>query len=233
MNDDADPSIRRQPRMLRESAAAFAVPLENICPIGAPHDWTGRARRAMVLEYLAAVPPEEPVLLTDAWDSFFAGSPEEMEAAFRALDSPVLIQTECNLWPVETAHLMNHPPAPTRFQYACGGGWCGFAGAIRAMFTAEDYWPEWACCDQAAFDDWVCRHGELATLDYYCRLFQCLYDDGTTRPMPTIGHVVRVQDGRVRNIETDSCPLVVHGGGGFAVAALNLWDQLKEQRGWK
>ncbi|HUX14867.1 MAG TPA: hypothetical protein VMW52_00245 [Phycisphaerae bacterium] len=230
MDDDADSSIRRQPRMLRESAAAFGVPLENICPLGAAHDWTGGARRAMVLDYLAGVDDEEPVLLTDAWDSFFAGTPEEMEAAFRGLGAAVAIQTECNLWPVETAHLMRHPPAPTRFQYACGGGWCGFAGALRAMFTAADFWPPWACCDQAAFDDWLCRH-DTARLDYHCRLFQCMYDDGTSGP--PLGGVFRVEGGRMRNIETDSFPLVWHGGGGFAVEAARLWEKLKEQRGWR
>lgn len=233
MDDDSELSIRRQPRMLRESAALFGVPLENICPIGGLHDWTGGYRKQLVLEYLANVSDDEPVLLTDAWDSFFAGTPEQMEAAFRAIGSGVVIQTECNLWPVETAHLMNHPPAPTRFRYACGGGYCGYAGAIRDMFTAPDYWPTPLICDQAAFDDWVCRHPETSRLDYYCQLFQCTYDDGKTRPAPSIGSVIQVVGGMVCNTETNSHPLVIHGGGGFAHEALKLWDKLKEQRQWQ
>lgn len=226
MTDDTDLSIRRQPRMLRESCAMFGVPLENICPLGAPHDWTGHARRQMVLEYLTTVPDHEPVLLTDAWDSFVAGTPAQMEAAFRSIGSPVVISTECNLWPPETAHLMHHPPAPTRWRYACGGGWAGFAGALREMYFALDFWPELFICDQAAFDDWFCRHPDKITLDFHCRLFVCGYDDGTSQP--PIWSVLKMRDGRPCNTETGTFPLVWHGGGGFALQTLALWDHLKE-----
>jgi hypothetical protein len=181
----------------------------------------------MVLDYLSGVPHREPVLLTDAWDSFFAGTPREMEEAFTRIGFPVVISAECNLWPPEGALHLNHPPAPTRFRYACGGGFCGTARALRDMFGAPDFWPPWAVCDQAAFDDWICRHADQATLDYHCRLFQCIYDDGNARPR--LGDLWGVQGGRLRNAETDSFPLVWHGGGAFAIEALNLWDELRRR----
>jgi len=217
--------------MLNESCRYFGVPIENICPLRAKHDWTGGERRKLVLAYLEHTPDDEPVTLIDAWDSFVAGTPQEIETAFREIGYPVVISPECNLWPPEIAKYVQHPPAPTRWRYACGGGWAGFAGALREMFTAPDFWPAWAICDQAAFDHWVCTHPDMATVDHHCRLFVCGYDDG--KADPPIWSVLKLKGGRPYNADTDTYPLVWHGGGGFAMQTLALWDKTKEIRGWK
>ena len=228
MDDDSGLSIRRQPRLLRQSCQRYGVPMENICPIGHPHEWTGRIRQQIVVEYLKKLPADGPVLLTDAWDSFVAGTPDQFEAAFREINSPVIISPECNLWPPETKNYIPPREAPTRWKYACGGGWAGYAQALLDMFTAEDYWPAWALCDQAAFDDWVARHSDTATIDYWCKLFVCIYDDGKARPHISLS--VFVKDGKLFNKDTNTNPLVCHGGGGFANEAARLWDTLKGRR---
>jgi hypothetical protein len=229
-DDYSDLSIRRQPRMFKESIERFNIPMENLWHEGVEHDWTGGVRKKLVLDYLEHVPCDEPVLLTDAWDAFFCGSAELIESTFRSFGSPVVVQTECNLWPKDGEFLPVLPRATTRWKYACGGGYVGYAGAIKTMFTAEDYWPSWAICDQSAFNDWAARHPESAALDDHCQIFLCLYDDGKARP--PIGSSIAPITGRVRLLDLHTHPLVIHGGGGFAHAALRLWDTIKEQRGW-
>ena len=229
LDDYSDLSLRREPRMMNESYQHFKVPLVNVFRPGVPIDWTGRVGNQLIMEHLQNVPADEPVLVTDAWDAFFAGTPEEMEKAFLAFGKPLVISTEPNLWPKETAHLMHHPPAPTRFRYACGGGWAGYAGEIVRMLTAPDYWQPPFICNQSAFDDWFCRHQDTTAMDYHCRLFQCLYDDGTTKP--SLKGIFDIKDKRLHNKETDSYPLVIHGGGGFTVEAMRLWKWVKAARG--
>lgn len=230
LSDYSETSIRRQPMMMNESHRLFGVPLENLWQPEMQYEWTGEFVEPHVLRFLDTLPDDEIVLGTDSWDVFFSGTPAEMEAAFLTFDRPIVVSTEANLWPPETAHLMHHPPAPTRFRYACGGGWAARAWAMRKLLTAPDWWPEPFCCNQSAFDDWYCRHPELTTLDFHCRLFQCMYDDG--KQNPPLGSLWEIKNQRFHNKETDSYPMVIHGGGGFCMEALNLWLRLKEARGW-
>jgi hypothetical protein len=228
LEDDSDLHLHRQPSMMRESIALFKVPL-IVLGLDATHEWSCGYRMPIFKEFLSNLDTNEIVLFTDSWDAFFCGAPEEMEAAFIAFDKPIVFSPETNLWPPECAEHVTHPKAPTRWQYACGGGWAGRAGVLLEMFSAPDFWPTWCSCDQAALNDWLCRHPETAGMDYFCRLFVCGYDDGK-QEVP-VWSVIKAVDGRIHNTETNSQPLVIHGGGGYCAEALALWNTIKGQQG--
>ena len=221
MDDDTDLGRCRQPRMLRESAVRYNIPLENI-GIGGVHDRCGRGRRKLVTKYLADVPGDEPVLLTDAWDSFIAGTAAEIEYAFSCFQSPIVFSTEIN-----RTHPSAYPKAPTRFAYVNGGGFVGRASALLQMLTADDFWPSFCNCDQWAYGDWFIKHQDCVSLDYHCRLFQTLHWNSHSNRLPRITEIVQIKDGKLYNSETNTWPLICHGNGRFAEPAMLLWESMK------
>ena len=120
-----------------------------------------------------------------------------------------------------------HPKAPTRYRYVCGGGLIGEAQAI-----AEFYCRVW---DKNEYNNQFCINRELilhpeqfaGRLDYYCNIFQTLFDPGL---QPSLISTLTVQSGRVCNKETGTQPCLVHGNGGFTKPLADLWKQVKA---WK
>lgn len=232
LDDYSDLSIRRQPSMMNESHRLFGVPLDRVYDLTIPFDQQGKVGNRLIKEYIDDLADDEIVLWTDSWDAFFAGTPIEMEEAFTKIGKPLVFSTEVNLWPPECAEFITFPEwTPTRFKYACSGGWAGRVWAIKQMFSSSDYWQSQCLCSQDALNHWFSLHQDLVALDYWCQLFICLYDDGNHGDPPCLQFDIK--DGRLHNHETDSYPMVIHGGGGFCMETLRLWDMLKETKGWK
>lgn len=225
LEDDSNLSIRRQPWMFRESCQRFGWTFENLA-LGIQHEWTGVPWVPLFIYYLRHQDPLDVVMYIDCWDSFLCAPPAEMEAKFRTIGQPVVFAGETNLYPTECKEYGPYPPGRSRWRYANGGGWIGYAGDLLAMYTHPEFWPKGPqCnCNQAAFNDWVVHAKGPGMVDSGCELFCCLYDDGATKP--PVMSVLEVHGGFVINRETRSLPCAIHGNGGRAMEAIQLWRQI-------
>jgi hypothetical protein len=228
MEDNRDLHGHRQPWIFVESARAFGVAYENQT-LGRQHDWTGRANIPLFCERLTRLPADEIVLITDPWDVFFCAGVEEIERKFLAAETPLLFAAETNLFPPDTAALGMFPPAPTRFRYIKGGQLLGRAAALLALFQAPDFWLPPVMCDQQAYNAWWMRHPDRLKVDHRCEIFQTLFNDPASGPGITDVLTPEAVDGKTRwrNTETGSLPAMIHGNGGTAATAAQLWIQIR------
>ena len=214
LDDDTDLSDSRQPYMMRESIQRFGIPLEvKIMPF----DHGGWSHLAWFKAELARMPRDTIVLTTDCWDAFFAGTAAEIEAEFLRFEVGIVHAVEHYLWPADEQILSKYPPSPTAYRFINGGGMIGYAGSLLDRYEHKAFW-NWprVTINQQAYHEWLCRYPDSAKLDHYCRIFQVRTDD------------LRTRGGRVYNKETGSRPLVVHGPGGGARKAAELWERLKQ-----
>jgi hypothetical protein len=219
--------------LLGESAQCFRIPLVNICDripeaADALNRCDSRAHAAAFGRFLETLPRDEVVLRADAFDTFFAGTAEEIESRFDMFGKPIVFSAEINYWPPECGVV--YPPAPTRFAYVNGGGFAGRVDALLEMLCAPDFWPLQANVDQWAYADYYVRHTDAIALDCSCDLWVSLFWMREYNPPPNVEHSVQITDRRLRNDETNSWPLLCHGNGGYKGVARRLWDQLRQTR---
>lgn len=181
--------------------------------------------RQPIINWLKTLPRDEIVMYVDAWDSFFTDSLVNIEAVFRAFDVPIVHAAELSLFPGE--NLGEYPPAPTRWRYINGGGFIGYAGSILDMYTDAAFWPECCTCNQAAYHHWFIRHQDVVAVDYYCRLWCCLYKVDVPAEVccATLPSGVR----RITNLVTDTLPCVIHGNSGLKALAAQLWTEMRQE----
>ena len=217
-----------RPWLFRDSLKKFGVEAVNLNTTG---QFTNNrdANMALMLPALRSVPPTEVVLLTDAYDVFFCCGVDEIECKFREFNQPIVFQMEANRWPVgrgfgeqDLDRYGQHPEAPTRYRYINGGGLIGFAEAIEEFYVRV--WDKDEYCNQFCMNRELIRHPEWfkGRLDYCCEIFQALFDPQA----PELFSTLRVWNGRVHNKETETCPCLVHGNGGFTHHLEALWRQL-------
>lgn len=206
--------------LVRESCRRFGIPME-VSTIG-NFDWQGRNSCRAMADWLAGIDQSEIVFLSDLWDTFFSGRADEIERKFLDYGKDILFSAE--------APPLNDDGSwgpillgPTRWNAINGGGLMGRAGALRAMFNDPTFWRPEAHNNQVAYRYWHADHLEISTLDYYCRVWQCIYDHGGRER--SIDDVLAIRDGRIYNSETDSFPCQVHGHGGQH-RRLRLWGSM-------
>ncbi len=236
LSDDSDLSVRRQPWIMRASCERFGIELLNLNPAFVKHEPTGGYRLKLILDWilqyerLGIVASDDLLLYADCWDGFFCAPPEEIEAKLTAIAAGgrVALSAETNLYPGECAGWGQYPASASIFRYANAGGFGGRAEDVLAFFGAADFWPPEATCDQAALHWHLIHRPEPLYLDRECHLWQTLYDDGTVKPSVVPSLKVRTEDGsrRIINTLTGSRPCVVHGNGGRAMEAVQLWRLL-------
>lgn len=225
LEDDSDLSIRRQPWMFRESCQRFGWEFENLA-LGIKHEWTGAPWLSLFIYWLRHQDPAEVVLYLDCWDSFLCATPAEVENRFRIQPHPILFAGEVNYYPDYCKEWAAYPVGVSRWRYANGGGWMGYAGDLLAMYTDHRFWPAAANCNQAAFHHWIINQYSPCMVDSACSLFQCLYHSAADNPPPPVMDALVVHNGCVFNTETESWPCAVHGNGGRAMEAVQLWRQI-------
>lgn len=140
----------------------------------------------------------------DAYDVVAAGSLDEIIAAYRSLETPILFSAERVCWPDEgLANL--YPEVDTPYRYLCSGLWAGQRDALLPLFrAAKEQKTAWPLCDQASISSLYAKNWPGMALDIEARVFQSMFfaeDD------------VALVEGRVRNLVTGSTPLLFHANG--------------------
>jgi len=185
-----------------------------------------------LIKGIEAQDPHELVLLTDSWDVFFCTTLQEIEETFLTFHVPVVFSMETNVFPPEVLAYGELPPSPTRWRSPNGGQVMGYAGELLKIFKSPDFWPKPLCTyNQSAYIHWWINHPNSLdfAMDCYCRLFCDLYDNQQmARPVRDALEVRIGPQGykRVYNNETEQFPCTIHGYGGFAPQAAELWQQM-------
>ena len=192
--------------------------------------WEGLSQKlAEALVAVEALPPECPVLFTDAYDVLFTATGRAMRAAFERLGKPLVFSGECGCWPqVQRDHGVTcrdaYPPSPTPYRYLNSGSWIGRAHVAarflrliiaRAGKTGSALHK---LNDQELASELYLRGGfgpDLA-LDHHAQLFQPMHAvrDATAVPDCDPWLDLREVGGVYHNTRTGSRPAVFHYNGG-------------------
>jgi len=171
-----------------------------------------------MIDVCRSVPRNEIILFSDGWDVFYNAGPQEILDKFLAADTPVLLHAERQYWSGCEDPNFPHPRSPTSFGHVNGGGVVAYAGAFADILSAPDFWPAAAGNNQMALEHWYDHHPDTCKLDHYCHVFQWYYS----------GVAVDVVGDRVVNFETNSKPSIIHGCGGHAFWASEMWRRVRQ-----
>ncbi|NRG19078.1 hypothetical protein HPQ64_15410 [Rhizobiales bacterium] len=198
----ASPKLER----LRRSCRYHGIPLEVIGE-GRPYPGHG-AKIAYVIEYLSAQEPDEIVMFVDGYDVVFLAGAEEIERKFDAFGHPLVFSTEqnCNVnggffsrFPV----WLRYPKGKRPYRFINSGSYIGRAGYMREFLQRID--ATQAASDQTVINRYYVKHPSELALDYDQEIFTC-----TAGRTGLEEEDYRVEDGRLRNLVTDSLPCVLH-----------------------
>lgn len=203
--------------IVRESCRRFNIPME--VSVVDNFDWEGRNGCQAMTTWLAGIDPKEIVFFSDLWDVFFCGPASDIERAFLDYGKPVLFSAESP--PINDDGSWGPiAPGPTRWHAINGGGMMGYAGYLLAMLNDPTFWRPAAHNNQVAYRYWHADNPDISTLDYYCRVWQCIYEHGGRGR--SIDDALAIRDRRLYNSETDSYPCQMHGHG-RQYRRLKLW----------
>jgi len=132
-------------KLLQKSCNHFGIDLE-VLGFGKPYQGNG-TKIVFLTEYLKSQAPDEIVLFTDAYDSFFSRDVGSLEAEFKAFDHPILFSSEDNYYYriQGIPHLFenryyyySYPKSQSKFpkyRYLNSGGYMGYAETILKIFV--------------------------------------------------------------------------------------------------
>ncbi len=134
-------------QLLKRSCAHFDIDLE-VLGFGKPYHGNG-TKIIYLMEYLRKQDPDEIVLFTDAYDSFFVKDVSNLEKEFKAFDHELLFSSEDNYYfriqGVEHLFLnryyfYKYPQSESvykKYRYLNSGGYMGYTKAILRVFEAS------------------------------------------------------------------------------------------------
>ena len=176
--------------------------------------WPGfvKAKIFDVQEFLKTISSCTHALYTDCFDSFLLADTDEIMRNFRAMNSPVVISAEKNCFPLTDLdwHFKHSSDKPDTFRsewiYPNAGGWMGEIPALIATLEKLREYVGSALPDddQAYWCQGLATGTVRAKIDTGCRIFQTMANSDQD---------VRVIEGRLYNLTTESCPCVVHFNG--------------------
>lgn len=159
--------------LLHESCTTHGIDLQSY---GNGKPWpgyvSGKIRGA--LEFLRTR-SEKIALYADGNDSFVIGREQQIQDAFRALRTDVLISTEQTCWP--DSGLSEGFVEPCVFRFLNSGGWMGYTDALINVLTDIDIKTEGGD-DQREWTKWYLDNGFVHNLDHTCRVFQTMGGNG-------------------------------------------------------
>lgn len=149
------------------------------------------------------------VLFVDGYDVFLVGHLEEIKNRFIGFGCNILFAAEVNCWPDESLAPMFDFNTQTRYKYLNSGCYIGYVKDLKRLMPDEILDSS---DDQLYFQQKYLENKNNPIDDYKIELdvenyiFQCLSGIGDT-----VGVLYK---GRLINVDTSCCPLVVHGNGG-------------------
>jgi hypothetical protein len=232
--DRLKPSVLREPKnitllsfasdphhdMLKLLRASSPYPLEVL---GQNKQWRfPRDKLEAVKHYLSKKHlrhSDKIILFVDGYDTFFAPAKQDMIKKFQAFHKPIVISAEIGCWPSHTPACVNkalYPKSPTPFRYVNSGTYIGYASAIYKMLkeVLEEH-PQQKD-DQYMLHDYFINHPDQVALDYHQTLFSLLYQTNLSN------YHYEEKTGFIRNLITQSTPVVFHGNGGPPIKELLL-----------
>jgi GR25 family glycosyltransferase involved in LPS biosynthesis len=162
----------------------------------------------LVKKQLEFYSDDDIVLFVDGYDVFFVAKINEIIDKFKNLNCDILFASEINCWPDKNlANKFDEIHTETRYKYLNSGLYIGTVKHLKYIMQKpiennED--------DQLYFQNRFLENLEtqeiVIKLDCDNYIFQCLSGIGDT-----VGVLFK---GKLINIDTCCCPLVVHGNGG-------------------
>lgn len=166
--------------------------------------WTSKLKA--VYRAIETTDAAKIILFVDGYDVRILGTEAEILERYHAFAAPLVMsaETACNPYPELVFRYPDECATP--YPYLNSGGYIGTAGAIRELLSDLRVWrlPD-AINDQGVLSDFHLAHPGRICLDHRAELFQSLYG--------AEDHIY-IQNGRARNLCTDSRPLILHGNGG-------------------
>lgn len=173
--------------------------------------------------YAAALPAEDVMLFTDAFDVMFTNSSRNILRIFESMDTNILFAGECGCWP----HVMedngrpcfrDYPKAPTPYRYLNSGTWIAKAGYAKEMLLAviQEAGKNFANAnDQKLVADMYMQGRFGIKLDFYSQIFQSMHMT-LSKPLPICNPTkdVKINNGHFHNSLTNTDPSVFHFNGG-------------------
>jgi len=170
-------------------------------------------------EYVARLPPDDLVLFADAYDVLYVADEREIVRRYLEMQvdpSRVLFQAEKGCWPDWDMAFgrafcrERYPPSRTLYRYLNSGVWMGRAAPAFELLT------EMVAFTPGLDDQHVVSHmfvdaPERFALDYEARLFQSFQEE---KGAVTAVAASDTSLASVRNVATNSSPLVLHFNGG-------------------
>lgn len=156
------------------------------------------------------------LMLLDAYDVIVMASAEEMLSRFMEFGHPFVCQAELNCWP-DREKTDRYPPCETTWRFLNSGLYIAEREYLGAL------WAKHGPIDPAVYDQrWVTdvflNDPGSILLDTKCSLFQSLLG---------VQHLLEMVDGKLRNKETGTFPMVAHHHGGADIRdefARRLWS---------
>lgn len=198
----ASPKLER----LKRSCRHHGIPLEVIGE-GRPYPGHG-AKIEFVIEYLSAQDPDEIVMFVDGYDVVFLAGSGEIERKFNTFAHPMVFSTEqnCNVngglfarFPV----WFRYPKGKRPYRFINSGSYIGKAGYMRDFLQGADV--PLTASDQTVINQYFVSNPAKAALDCDQEIFTC-----TAGRTGLEEEDYRVEDGRLRNVVTNSLPCVLH-----------------------
>jgi hypothetical protein len=167
-------------KLLQKSCDHFGIDLK-VLGLGQPYHGNG-TKIHYISEYLKDLKDKEIIFFTDAYDSFFVRTPDELEEAFKAFNSPVLFSCEDNYYfriqAVQNVFLnpyyrWRYPKSKSKFEgyrYLNSGGYMGYAGEVLELLTKTSINMKMHSDQVNLHRHFVNHPGEIA-LDYDHEIF--------------------------------------------------------------
>lgn len=192
----------------------------NLTVVGLGQEWKGWTKRLeWIGEAMMILPPDDIVLVCDAYDVFFLAGPDEIVAKYQSLNCSLLIggdsQGNQPLQQLSSQIFFNRTGksyASKEYFLVCAGTYITtpryFLNKIyRDLYRFTVQYQD----DQVAFTSLALLHPEKVTIDHDCVLFQTIF------PCPgkslLSGYNLEWQGRRLRNKTYNTYPVLVHGGG--------------------
>ncbi|MEM7193412.1 MAG: glycosyltransferase family 25 protein [Pseudomonadota bacterium] len=192
--------------LLTESLDRFSVPYRVL---GCGQSWrggdmtgTGGGQKINLLrEALGDLDDDTVVLFMDGYDTLVNANSASLLRMYARYDHDIVFAAEKSCWP-DGSLASQYPESPTEYRYLNSGSFIGSAGALKKLAAesiddSED--------DQLYFTRAFLSGDHDMAVDIGCNLFQTL--SFSENDVILTGRIIK-------NIITDTLPLVLHGNGG-------------------
>tara|TARA_Y100000389_G_scaffold154199_1_gene154671 strand:- start:459 stop:3212 length:2754 start_codon:yes stop_codon:yes gene_type:complete len=170
----------------------------------------------LLLDTLNKLNGDQLVLVTDGYDVIMTSNSKEIIDKYKSFNKSVVFATESSCWPDK--HISSRFPTICckKNLYLNSGGFIGDVASIKKIVApVPDNYDDQRWYTQMFLSD---SGKDIMTLDYDCKIFQCLNDAETELE-------INYKKSRIYNKSTNTYPCQIHGNGGpFRKLKLNEYE---------